>query len=500
MHTHKRHPHSFPCVLAALVCSVALVLPAAASAAPARPLRTAVVDADAFYDLASIPTASQLVRSTGAQAVRLYVDWREIAPWERPAGFEPTNPRDPAYFWERLDRQVTYVVQNGMSPILSILRAPPWASQTGEGPEGSRRPDAQAYGKFILAVARRYSGSFEDLPRVRYWQAWNEPNYFRHLGPQYDTPLSEEATADSKLLSPGIYRGLVNAFAKSVHSVHEDNLVVAGGLSPFGKEFANMHVARNLPFMRKLFCLNDQDRPIEGCKKKVRFDVWSHHPYTAGGPSHKNITPLDVSLGDLPRMRRVLMAAVRAGRVISSHRRIDFWGTEFSWDTDPPDPNAVPMELHTRWVAHALYQMWKSGMSLVTWFQIQDHPGQTADGHSFESGLYFDCEENVFCAAPKPSMYAFRFPFVAFTQKRGVLVWGRTPDSEGGPVRVEQRVNDEWRKVASLTADRYGIFTETVRAKRRGFMRAQIVRAGERTISVPFSLKREPDRAVNPFG
>ena len=42
--------------------------------------------------------------------------------------------------------------------------------------DGAVRPDPGDYRAFALAAVRRYSGHFEGLPRVRFWQAWNEPN------------------------------------------------------------------------------------------------------------------------------------------------------------------------------------------------------------------------------------------------------------------------------------------------------------------------------------
>ena len=48
--------------------------------------------------------------------------------------------------------------------------------------------------------------------------------------------------------------------------------------------------------------------------------------------------------------------------------------TEFSWDSNPPDPKGVPAVLEGRWVAEALYRMWSAGVSLVTWFTLRDQP------------------------------------------------------------------------------------------------------------------------------
>lgn len=106
--------------------------------------------------------------------------------------------------------------------------------------------------------------------------------------------------------------------------------------------------------MRELLCLSPSLRPT--CSAETRFDVWSHHRYTSGGPTHQAVLRDDVSLGDLPEMRRVLDAAMRAGHVRSAGKP-RFRVTEFSWDSSPPDPNGVPTALHTRWVAEALYRM-----------------------------------------------------------------------------------------------------------------------------------------------
>ena len=457
-----------------------------------------MVDSTPFSVPAWMPAAFGDVRAAGGTVIRFYANWSSVAPDTRPA--DPGSPADPAYDWSTLDQQVSTAKGLGLEPILSIESAPPYAEGQGEGLAGTVRPSPTEYALFARAAARRYSGSFQGLPRVRYWQAWNEPNYFRHLGPQYNSPLSQPVRPSSRLLSPAIYRGLVNAFADSVHRVHSDNLVIAGGLTPFGNENADTHVARTMPFMRALLCMNSRDRPERGCRARIKFDVWSHHPYTSGGPRHHNIADEDISLGDLPEMGRLLRAAIRAGHVVS-RRHIQWWATEFSWDTDPPDPNALPMWLHKRWVAEALYRMWRSGISLVTWFGIRDSESARLGEGVFQCGLYFGCQGGPACWRPKPSLTAFRFPFVAFKGRAGVRIWGRTPWGRRGRVVLEHR-DGGWQRVATLRSDRYGIFTRTLRAPRRGYLRARLLPASGQPgeLSVPFSLKDVPDRSVDPFG
>jgi hypothetical protein len=440
------------------------------------PLRTGVVDVTPFL----APDARlnfAHVRAAGSTVVRLILYWRYVGltSAQRPPNFQADNPADPNYQWGSFDRQVRLAVRAGLQPIVSINLAPQWAERgpVSLGDPGTRNPDPAEFAAFARAAARRYSGSFQGLPRVRYWQVWNEPNFSGFLNPQ----------------SPDLYREMVNAFAAAVHGVRKDNLVIAGGESPFG--FPNVAVPP-LQFMRDLLCESAGAVPRPTCNTKINFDIWAHHPYTTGGPRHHATNKDDVSLGDLPAMRKVLEAAIRAGHVTSRHR-IQFWVTEFSWDSKPPDPLAVPTKVHARWVAEALYQMWKSGVSLVAWFQIRDEP---LSASQFQSGLYSIRSAAANTDRPKLALRAFRFPFVAKPAAGGVYVWGRTPFSRPGAVVVQRRAG-AWRTVATLRANRYGIFQARLNA-RGGPFRARHVKTRE--TSLPYALPEPPDRYYWPFG
>jgi hypothetical protein len=174
---------------------------------------------------------------------------------------------------------------------------------------------------------------------------------------------------------------------------------------------------------------------------------------------------------------------------------VQFWVTEFAWDTNPPDPKGVPLWLHARWTAEALYRMWSAGVSLVTWWGLRDG-GSGQPTSPFVTGLYFG-GRTIARDRPKPSLRAFRFPFVAEPERGLVRVWGRTPASQPAVVRIEQRVKGgRWKRRAVLRANRYGIFTALVRARVAGTMRARIASAA----SLEFGVKPVPDRRVNPFG
>ena len=181
-----------------------------------------------------------------------------------------------------------------------------------------------------------------------------------------------------------------------------------------------------------------------------------------------------------------------------------FWVTEFSWDSDPPDPNAVPMDLLTRWVPEAFYQMWRNGVSLVTWFQIRDDTGVSPDNKLFQSGLFFSCAQGIVCDTPKPFVQSFRFPLVAYpAARRRLTIWGRTPTSRSARVLIEQRAGTNWRSLGALGANRYGIFSGRLRRRGSGLVRARLAGAAglqPTGQSLPFAPVRLPDRRVDPFG
>jgi Cellulase (glycosyl hydrolase family 5) len=474
---------------AAAVALLALAGVAASSTnarAGNQPMQTAVF-APTEFSGSSAPVAARMIRREGATAVRLMLSWRSVAPsgTRKPAGFRASDPADSRYRWRSFDALVRIAASRGLDPIVDIVDAPSWA-QGRRRPfygQGAVEPNPVEFGRFARAAAERYSGSYNGLPRVRYWEVWNEPNLSTFLNPQF---------VNGKPASPDLYRAMVNSFAAGVKAVHLDNLVIAGSTAPF-RDITPYVVQADqdwgpLSFMRRLLCLSKFLTPT--CHDPIRFDIWSHHPYTSGGPTHEAILADDVSLGDLPQMRTTLETAFAVDRIRTTLPEPGFWVTEFSWDSNPPDPLGVPTALEARWVAQGLYVMWKNGISLVTWFSIRDEAGGP-----YQSGLYFRRGASLAAAVPKPASEAFRFPVVAFPRKGGVYVWGRTPSGQPGRVIVEQSTGG-WKRLGVLQADRYGIFEGVFATDPTGTVRARL--PGE--TSRPFSLKAVRDQGFNPFG
>jgi hypothetical protein len=447
-------------ILAVLVCALVGLLAAASTSSASHPLRAAIEEPPTDnIDLVNARIAGTETPSSKRLAtfVRIILYWNDVAPANKPSSWDPTNENDPAYDWNtRADSQITSALAHGLKPIVVVWRAPRWAENRAAGdhrPTGTVKPDPVAFGAFARAVAQKYPG-------VHHWEAWNEPN-----GPHFFNPQLK----NGKPYSPTLYRPLLNRFADGIHAIRSGDAVSAAGLAPSYK-------VPPLTFLRKLFCLSSTNKPVGGgCHSDL--DATSHHPYTNGGPFTKSTKPGGVALGDLPTMRKVLVAAKAAGRIEST----EFWVTEFSWDTKGPDPLAVPLSLHARWVSEALYQAYRSGVSLFTWHQLRDRPFKA---FTYQSGLYFcglastsddppasashtRCDDNGIKNYDVPktaSIRSFRFPFVAYAKNGRVRVWGRTPDEAAHTVTLKRKVNGHWSPVKSAHADANGIFSTSWRS------------------------------------
>ena len=440
-------------------------------------MRTALFDVT-YPDMNA---AFALTRGAGAQYVRLLAHWNTIAPAHPQPGFDASDPTSAGYSWGALDATVEAAETNGLTPILDIIATPTWAYANPPDGVNGGSPDTAALGQFATAIATHYDGTAGG-PTVNDFEVWNEPNLSIDLAP---------ATASS-------YRTLVNAVAASVHGVNPQNLVIAGGLDPFAhKKTSNQswNSVAPLEFMRSLLCLSKGKHPHATCNNKIHFDVWSHHPYTFGGPfGHARLAD-DVSLGDLPKMRVLLQAGVKTHSVVSDDP-VEFWVTEFGWDTNPPRRHAASLALASRWTAESLYQAWRSGVSLLTWFGLEDQPSPSP----YQSGLYFR-SQTLSTPRPKPVLTAFRFPFVAYLHRHTVSVWGRDETSDQQPVTVQLRhgTGGNWKTVATITANSNGIFEATLRLKatKKDWLRANAPGSGT---SLAFSLTVTKHPHIGPWG
>ena len=466
-------------------------LSAHAAPAQARPLVTGIsgigeYQADVFGE----------ARSSGAGMVRLGLYWDAIAPRQQPASWEPENPADPHYNWSYIDLGVTEAVNAGLTPVLLVDGAPPWA-QRCKSPSGIQAsemcdPDPAALEAFAKAAAARYGGHFAGLPRVQYWEGLNEPNLSLFFFPQFNTA--------GKPLSPYLYRHLINAFYAGIKSVDPANLVLAAGLGPIAVPKWTIGPMR---FARLLLCMQGvkNPHPTKGnCEGGVHFDIFDIHPYTSGGPSHEGGVN-DVELGDLGKLAPLLKAADRAGRIKGSGRHtraLDhrvLLGLAAARSGRPADEHLC------RWTAEAMHRAWSAGVTPLLLVQHQGRPlrSQPPLQRNATGGPLFP-RGDVSQDQPKEVFYAFRFPFVSYPTKKGLSFWGRTPSSEAGKVSIQLWKGGQWRTAVSANADKVGIFHGLTKRSYGRNRRGQVRAVFKGQPSVAFSMRPVRDFHQPPFG
>ena len=407
-----------------------------------------------------------------AGIIRVGVQWSAVAPKRLPGrAFNQADPASPYYNWGATDAVLRNLATRHFTILIVIDGAPRWAEGRDRrpgAPAGTWKPNPRDLGRFALAAARRYSGHFPDplrsgyqLPRVRRWEAWNEPNLSYYLTPQW-TRAKHGYTATS----PGIYRQMLNAFYRAVKRVSSANVVVGGATAPFGDlspSLRNTSRIQPATFVEDLLCLRGvrRLRPSR-CPHPAHLDVLDHHPYDIAGPNQPAANAGDVSVPDMWKLTRLLRAA-RRYRTVLPARVKQLWATELGWASSPPDRQGVPLSRQARWLEQALYVLWRQGVSAACWLQIADDPGPGG----LHAGLYFAG------GRAKPAARAFRFPFVVIRHKNGHAgVWVRSPAA--GTLLIARQKNRRWVTIRRVRIRRYGIFSGSIGLQGRPTLRAEV--------------------------
>jgi hypothetical protein len=449
--------------LAVATAAVALTgAVAAGSASAERPLRTGIDD-NTYFAPQAVPRDRAFERTvaSGSSLIRMNVRWRTVATGQ-PAN--PDSPADPAYDFSAVDRAVQGAAANGLNVLLTVFSAPDYAEgpNRGDAQPGVYKPNPEEFGAFARALATRYSGSFAGLPRVRYFEAWNEPNLPVFLYPQW---------RGKRAVSPDHYRSMLNAFYSAVKSVDRTNMVLAGAQSPYGDPRGDpMERMRPVPFLRQLLCLKPNLKRAK-CPEKPAFDILSHHPIdTSGGPTTSAHSPGDAATPDLHRLVDVLRAAERQHTIRGGKRHHPVWGTELWWESNPPDETAfASLDQQADYLQRALYLLWKQGATMAINLNLLD--ASTANG--LRSGILF---ANW---SPKPSFTAWRFPFVTDRKSKAKLIaWGKAPLA--GQLTIERQRGEQWERVKSFDVKAGEVFRTVLSMRKRPPLRATV--GGEQSL------------------
>jgi hypothetical protein len=237
-------------------------------------------------------------------------------------------------------------------------------------------------------------------------------------------------------------------------------------------------------FVREWLCVSGRTKPrARNCRQTpAKFDVLAHHPYPIGPPDRHALNPDDVGIPDFDKLKRPLAAAIKAGNVFPRQTK-PIWATEMSWDTSPPDPNGVGLMRQAHYAAEAMYVLWRQGVDAMVWFNLRDDPKDRGFQFSLQSGVYLR-GPTIAADKPKPSLTAFRFPFVASAtrgtavKRRMAKIWGIAPSP--GIVQIQRRSGVVWKTVRTVRAGDNRLFQTRLPASRGTILRA--VQAGEASI------------------
>ena len=369
---------------------VALAAPLAALAAGAGPagaapgMKVGLVDtAQAYW--AKPAEFYPLLAELRVQVLRVNLNWggRYGVARRRPA--RPTDPRDRAYDWRLYDRIVVEAQRRGVEVAFTIFATPAWAN--GGAPPTRAPRDARRLQEFAYAAATRYSGRFRrpdgrELPAVKLWIAWNEPNLRLGLIPQY-----RRVGGRIVIASAADYARICNAVYDGVHrTLLPDRRVACGVTAPRGND-APRSAKPSVSPIRFLRALRRAGR--------VRFDAYAHQAYYGAPfetPATRPRSRSAITLGNVDVLVRELT------RLYGPRTRL--WITEYGYQTSPEDPVfGVSWEQQARYLTQAFELARRHPrIDLMLWFLLRDE--DRVEG--WQSGLISAEGER------KPSFEAFR--------------------------------------------------------------------------------------------
>jgi hypothetical protein len=424
--------------------------------------------------LANPAAALKQMRDLGAGVVRVSVSWGSLAPFARPPGF---NPSDPASYpdWGVYDQIVTDAKQDGIAVDFSLSGpAPLWATGSGQpapGGFGEWKPSATQFKQFVQAVGTRYSGTYDptlgksvpgdsnDLPRVTFWEIWNEPNFGQDLAPQ--------AIRGSTIsTAPSIYRSLLDAGWSALHATgHGRDTIVIGNLDARGLSGrpsrgapqgypGNFSATKPLQFVRTLYCVSSTYKQLRGgaaaavgCPTNAaasrgfraahpalfQASGFATHPYPVNLPPNvaSSTDPDYTEFANLPRFASALD---RIQRMYGSGNRFPIYNNEYGYITNPPNRSLTPLNPNGQFVSPstaayyinwAEYLSWRNPRiaSTMQYLLVDPNPREAPEYGGFASGLIF------YGGVRKPAYDAYRLPLflpnaTARTSRQSLEVWG----------------------------------------------------------------------------
>jgi len=435
--------HRIPLVVVTLF---AVLLPASLASANSRQFTTVEAPSELLYG-GSPDAALDTIADLGATAIRLQLNWSQVAPdadAKRAPSFNATDPNAyPAGAWARWDAAIDGARARGLKVYMTITGpAPRWA--TAAKRDGLTNPSAEAFSKFASAAGRRYGST------VSWWSIWNEPNLGKLLKPI------------KGLQSATVYRQLYLQAYSGLRSVGVHAPILIGELAPIGNTFRDQGTIHPLQFLRKALCLDSRWHKSPKCAK-VPTQGFAMHPYTPKfGPGFQPIDPDDVTIGVLSRLVKALDRAAHAGALPA---RLPIYVSEFGVQSYPDTQFGVRLPVQSDFRSIGEKMAWSNARvkSFSQYLLRDDAPTPGAHG-KFESGLFL-----YKGGVAKPAYYGFRLPLVVTKKPHGrVALWGFVRPAHGRAGTLEIQVKDGrggWKKLATQHYAGSGYWQRSAAAK-----------------------------------
>jgi len=435
---------------------------------------------------AQVNTTLDSLAALGADRIRVSVFWSIVAPATnqkvKPV-FDATDPAAyPQPLWGPYDRIVRAAAARGILVNFNITSpVPRWAASDSPRPELQETfgPNTDEFGKFVKAVGTRYSGTYQDIPRVDYWSIWNEPNQAGWLTPQWSPdPRNDKLFVES---APSIYRNLVaQAWTNLADTGHGSDTILVGETAPQGATNPVQGLSRPLAplrFLRRLYCLDDnlntlkgEEATVRGCPADpaafvaanqglFRSSGYAHHPYALlSPPGRRSKQPDDVAMSDLPKLSRELNRIyARYGQKKQSTRGVPLYLTEYGYQT-PPDPFVVSFNQQAAFLNQAEYIAYKNAnvRSMSQFLLVDDAPAPGVDPKK-EPALYwrtFQSGLKLLTGKKKPGYAAYATPVFVKTRTlrrgRSTGVFGMLRGAKAGTtpsarVQFRSKGRKKWR-------------------------------------------------------
>ena len=245
-----------------------------------------------------------------------------------------------------------------------------------------------------------------------------------------------------------------------------------GETAPLGRTTGARYKRSTAPldFWRALLCLDEDGDRLRGkaalnlgCRRphNIDADAIAHHPYTRGAardPRTRRVGRDDVTLGYHRRLRKVFDRGAALNR---NAYKIDFYITEYGFQTDPPDDTAgIRPSLAAKWLNESNWMAYNnSRIKGFGNYELYDEK----DLGAFQTGLRFRSGKQ------KPSFDAFRIPIWVLKRSGYSRVWGQIrPGKPGQTVDIEYQVGrgGHWKRLRTITIENPARYVDVKTRKR----------------------------------